>query len=150
MNTIRTLLFPKNTRHIKHRRLILNVLRSAHLLAISILVGGVFFHIEKTLITPWLIATVVTGISMFLLDIYESGAALFEVRGASILLKTGLLLCIPLVESSSQFLLLLLVIIFSSFISHSTKRIRHTMLLPKTLGKRLGISTENVRHYKTK
>ena len=150
MNTIRTLFFPENTRRIKHRRSILNVLRSAHLLAISILVGGVFFHVEKNLVTPWLIAAVITGLSMFLLDLYESGVALFEARGASVILKMGLLLCIPLVENSTQVFLLILVIIFSAFISHSTKRIRHKNLLPDALNQHFGIDTKNNNHYKAK
>ncbi|MCP4075631.1 MAG: hypothetical protein GY744_05560 [Gammaproteobacteria bacterium] len=149
-NSIRLFFFPENYRQIPHRRLILNVLRAAHLLSISILVGGFFFHIDQSLLTSWLIATVATGLGLFMLDLYESFDALFEVRGVSVIIKILLLLSIPAFSEDSQILLLIFVIIFSSFISHSTKRIRHKNYLPVALKQKWGIRTHNQHQPKTK
>lgn len=150
LNTLRALFFPENLRQIPHRRLILNVLRSAHLLSISILLGGYFFHIDQAILFPWIVATVATGLSMFTVELYESCAALFEVRGVSVLLKISLLLCIPSVAADNQVLLLIVVIIFSSLISHSTKRIRHKNLLPVSLQQKSGIHSQNLNRRKIK
>ncbi|MBT3205538.1 MAG: hypothetical protein HOM14_20485 [Gammaproteobacteria bacterium] len=148
MPTIRSLLFPQHYRQVPHRRLILNILRAAHLLSISILVGGIFFHIEPNLLTPWLIATVTTGLGLFMLDLYESFDTLFEIRGVSVLIKILLLLCIPVVNENNQTLLLIVVIIFSSFVSHSTRRLRHKNYLPVTLQQKWGLRSNN--QFKTK
>jgi len=148
--SIHSIFFPENFRRVPHRRLILNVLRAAHLISISILVGGFFFHIDQSLLTSWLIATVATGLGLFMLDLYESFDALFEIRGVSVILKILLLLSIPVFSEDNQILLLILVIIFSSFISHSTKRIRHKNYLPIALQQKWGIRTHNQHQPKSK
>ncbi len=150
MSTIHSLFFPEEYRRIPHRRIMLNILRAAHLLSISILVGGFFFHIDGHLLFPWFIGTIATGLALFMLDLYESFDALFEIRGVSVLLKLLLLLSIPFVSEQRQVYLLIMVIIFSSLISHSTKRIRHKNYLPTTLQQKWGIATRNQNQTKTK
>jgi len=138
-----TLLFPENSRAVPHRRLILNILRSAHLLSVSILVGGVFFQAEQPRLTIWLLLAVITGMLMFLLDLYESGIALFELRGISVLLKVSLLIYISFAQNNTQIIILVAVIIFSAFISHSSKRVRHKSFLPAAIAKYINFNPNN-------
>lgn len=141
-DSIRTLFFPRTFREIPHRRIILNLLRSAHILCFSILFGGLFFHQNKVLLTWWLAGVVITGLGMFLVDLYGSLIALFEVRGISLLIKIPVLACVPLVEENIQIAVFIAVIIFSSFISHSTRRIRHKNLMSQAFQDKFGLSDE--------
>ncbi len=123
-------IFSEKYRYIPYRRSILNIIRSIHILCIALLTGGYYFQIEKSLLLPWLIITILSGLSMFLIDLYVSSLALFEFRGITIIIKLTLLSLLPLLESYQQIYLLIFIMIFSVFISHSSKKIRHKRFLP--------------------
>ncbi len=123
--------FPTVLREVPQRRLVLNSLRAWHIVSFSILVGGVFFHQGVVRLELWLGFTIASGLALFALDLYSSFFVLFELRGSAILIKIMLLLLIPLLDYHQQIMLLFVVIIFSSFVSHSTRRLRHKCLMPR-------------------
>lgn len=130
---IQQFFFPVYFRNLPQRRLILNILRSIHILCFSILLGGVFFNQPASLLTGWMYAVVLSGIGLFLVDLYSSSIVLFEVRGLTVLIKVMLLLVAMPLEQPGQFTVLVVVVIFSSVVSHSPRRLRHKNLLPQAL-----------------
>ncbi len=136
---IRTVLFPKTFREFPHRRLILNGLRALHILCLCMLVGGFFFEQDQSLLQPWFIGTLVSGLGIFLIDLYGSCIALFEVRGVSVLVKFGLLGLWPFLERDGQLVLLVALIIFSSLLSHSTRSLRHRNFMSRRFQERHGV-----------
>ncbi len=135
----RSILFPENFRGFKHRRVVLNVLRAAHILCLSILVGGFFFEQPEPMLKPWLVGTLVSGLGLFAIDLYGSCIALFEVRGISVLVKLGVLALLPLLERESQLVFFIALIIFSSLVSHGTRRLRHWNFMSKAFQQRYGL-----------
>jgi len=135
----RGLFFPARIRYFPYRRWILNILRSAHILCLCILVGGFFFKQDANLLKPWLIGTLISGLGIFLIDLYGSCIAFFEVRGISVLVKLGALGLLPYLEPDSQLILLAALIIFSSIVSHGAKRFRHWNFMPKDFQNRYGV-----------
>ncbi len=126
------ILFPKQFRDLPHRRLILNLLRSAHIVCFSLLIGGLFHGLPEEQWQPWLIGTLLSGFGLFAVDLYGSFLALFEVRGVSVLFKLLLLSLLPLLGEPARIGGLIFIIVFSSMISHSTRRFRHRSLAPAT------------------
>jgi len=118
--------------------LILNGLRALHILCLCILVGGFFFEQRQSLLTPWFAGTLVSGLGIFLIDLYGSCIALFEVRGISVLVKLGVLGLLPILERDVQLFILGSLIIFSSLLSHSTRSLRHWNYMPKSFQEKFG------------
>ena len=139
MKSILKALFPKNYREFKYKRLFIVLLRTIHIICFSILVGGFFFHQDKAQLSPWFLGVMLSGMSLFLVDIYGSCIILFEVRGISILIKLLLLSLIPLLSSNNQIILLMLIIVLSSYISHTTGKIRHRNVLSSKTLKKYGL-----------
>ncbi len=125
------ILFPAVLRQVPQRRLVLNSLRAWHIVSFSLLVGGIFFHQDIARLWLWLGFTIASGLALFALDLYSSFFVLFEWRGSAILIKILLLLSIPLLDYHQQVMLLIFIIVFSSFVSHSTRRLRHKCLMPR-------------------
>jgi hypothetical protein len=138
-DSVLTLLFPHTFREFPYRRLILNLLRAAHILCLCFLVGGFVFSEDRSLLMPWIVATIASGLGIFLLDLYSSCISLFEVRGISVLIKTGLLGLIPFLDRNNQLYLLVALIIFSSLLSHSRRRLRHKSIMSKAFQDKYGI-----------
>ncbi len=129
-------LFPTEYREFPHKRLLIVLLRSIHIICFSILVGGYFFQQNQGLLLPWFLGAMLSGLTMFLIDMYGSCIILFEVRGITILLKLLLLALIPMVSNNFQVAILLFVIFLSSYISHTTAKVRHKVLLANALIKK--------------
>lgn len=141
-DSIRRVLFPAHMRQVPYRRVVLNIFRALHILCFSVLVGGVFFQQSAEILQQWLIGVMFSGLALFLLDLYGSFIILFEVRGVSVSIKLLMLLSMPMLEQASQFWLLMLIIIFSAFVAHSTRRIRHKNLLPVAWQQKYGLDRE--------
>ena len=124
------LLFPRRFRDLPRRRLILNLLRAAHIISFSLLLGGLYYGVADEAWRPWLLAAVLSGLALFAVDLYGSFLALFEIRGISVLIKIGLLSLLPLVDANTRLAGLMSIIVFSSLVSHSTRRFRHRSLAP--------------------
>lgn len=90
----------------------------------------------------WASGTLLSGVGLFLVDLYGSGIVLFEIRGVSVMIKILLLIVAFQLPAQAQFNLLVLVIIFSSFVSHSPRWLRHKNLLPSNWLKHLAPQEE--------
>ncbi len=75
------ILFPEQPRALPGRRGLKVALRAAHVLCAGILVGSYVFDAEAALKSSWTLATVASGMAILLLDLHESAAFLFQVRG---------------------------------------------------------------------
>ena len=142
-NKLIRLLFPLEIREFPHQRLILNALRAIHIVCFSILVGGIFFDQPSEFLYSWSIAVILTGFGMFALDLYNSFIALFEIRGIAILIKITLLLLIPLTDGWLQLSVLFFILVFSSYISHTTRKIRHLNIMSADFQKKYGLHSFN-------
>ena len=140
MNALLKLIFPPQPRNFPYQRLILDLLRSAHILCVSILLGGLYFRPEANQLNYWLMGVIGSGFSLFALEIYRSAAVLFELRGITVLCKLTLLLFLLGLSPSTQLILLMVLVFCSTLTSHSPRRIRHYTLLPIPWKKRLNIA----------
>lgn len=100
------------------------------MLCFSILIGGLYFDQAIAELKLWALSVLLSGVGLFLVDLYASGIVLFEVRGFTVLIKIILLIVALLLPQAAQFNVLVIVIIFSSFVSHSPRWLRHKNLLP--------------------
>lgn len=132
-------LFPLQLRNVPHRRLLLNVFRSLHILCFSVYLGGLYVNQSSSGLEYWFIGIIVSGLGLLMTDLFSSLIILFEVRGVSVLLKLFLLLLLPLMTVQQQIGFLMMLVIFSSFVSHSARRFRHRNLMPVTMQKKFGI-----------
>lgn len=139
MNALLKFIFPEQYRNFPYQRLILDLLRSGHILCVSLLLGGLYFLPESTQIDYWLAGVIITGSSLLVIEIYRSAAVLFELRGVTILTKLALLFYLSGLSPSKQLIGLMGLLLLSSMISHSTRRIRHHSLLPQSWQERLNI-----------
>jgi len=90
------LLFPSEPRDLPLRRALRTLLRTAHILATGVLLGGHIFDLPAPLLMPWLWAGVCSGLALLATDLHATFAILFEVRGLLVLLKLALVLAVPL------------------------------------------------------
>lgn len=145
MNTLLKLLFPAQPRNFPYQRLVLDLLRSAHILCVSILLGGLYFRPEAAQLKYWLAGVIASGCGLLAVEIYRTGAVLFEVRGITVLCKLALLLYLTNLSPSSQLVLLMLLVFVSSLSSHSSRRIRHHSLLPRPWRETLNLPEQPVK-----
>jgi len=96
---IQSMLFPSRYRDFAYQRLLLNTFRALHILCIGILIGGLYFKQPVETLKIWLLAVLLSGILMFLIDLYSSCIYLFEIRGAVIVFKILILLGLPLISA---------------------------------------------------
>jgi len=122
--------FPAQPRPLPHGRWPSIALRSIHLAAFSILLGGHVLGAEPALLRPYLSVTVLSGVGLLALEAYGAGLYwLFMGKGLMVLGKLGLLLLIPLFWEA-RVVLLLLAVVVASVGSHMPARYRNAMLLP--------------------
>lgn len=103
-------------------------LRTAHLMATSVLVGGYAFSAPATRLAPWLYAAIATGVGMTLFEAYPRLDFLFEGWGLMLLVKLALLWRLG-VASQARLPILLAVVALASIGSHMPRRWRHYSLL---------------------
>jgi len=103
-------------------------LRTVHLMAISVLVGGHAFGAPKHALLPWLYAAIVTGAGMIFFEAYPSMGFIFQGWGLMLFVKLALLCCIPFVWNA-RFPILLVVVAIASIASHMSGKLRHYSVL---------------------
>jgi hypothetical protein len=121
------LLFPIIPRDFPLRRSVRITLRTIHILAASILLGGYVFDQPVAGLEPWLWGTVISGMLILVTDLHASFAVLFEVRGMAVLIKAFLLVLIT-VFWEERIMLLISALIIGVVSSHMPKQYRHKVL----------------------
>jgi hypothetical protein len=77
--------FPPHTRLLKHARGISLAVRTIHIAAFGILLGGYVFTVAPTMLLPSLYLTILGGLGLMVLEAYGVGFYwLFMGRGASV------------------------------------------------------------------
>ena len=140
-NKILSLLFPDSYREFFCQRLLLNLLRGFHLLCIGVFVGGIFFNQDTAVLNVWILGVLISGILMFLIELYSSCIYLFEIRGAVIVLKILVLFTLTLIPSALHFHVLVGLLLFSSFFSHSPRWIRHANYMSDEFQEKYGFTS---------
>ena len=104
--------------------------RTAHIGAISVLVGGHVFSIDSARLIPWLYVTILTGALLLVIEAYPDWRWCCEGRGAIVLAKLLLLCSIPWLWSY-RVGVLIAVLVLASVGSHMPKRLRHYSLVER-------------------
>ena len=121
-------LFPARPRDFAGRRGLKIVLRAVHLCCAGILVGAVFFDAAPAAFAQWLLTTVVTGLVLLALDLHESAAMLFQVRGAIVVVKLAAAAVLPWL-GPWQLPVLVALMFVACISSHAPASVRYYLLL---------------------
>lgn len=108
--------------------------RTAHLGAISLLLGGAWFGVESADLMPYYLAVAITGASLAALFFIGQGNWLMQNRGLVILAKILLLIQLPYLEAY-RLPVLGFILVISSLISHAPGSLRYYSLFH---GRRIG------------
>jgi hypothetical protein len=119
---------PKEPRPIPYGRFYKISLRTAHLMVISVLVGGHAFNAPVSALRPLLYVALVTGLGMIFLEAYPSLHFVFQGWGLLLLIKLALLCSIPFAWKQ-RLPILLVVVAIASIGSHMPGRFRHYSVL---------------------
>lgn len=103
-------------------------LRTAHLMAMGLVVGGLFWGVERPRLLPAIVMTVLTGLGLASLELYKSLHWLFLGKGVAVLLKLLLLACLPF-AGNRVMPIVILVLIIASVGAHMPSRFRHYSML---------------------
>jgi hypothetical protein len=115
---------PEPARELPAERAIRIALRTAHIAAAGILLGGHFFGVEAGRLSPWWWATIGTGAAFVAVELYGSCVWLAQGRGLLTLAKLALLALLPLFWKQRVWILLL-VLGIGSIGSHMPSRFRY-------------------------
>jgi hypothetical protein len=103
-------------------------LRTAHLMATSVLVGGYAFGAPAARLLPWLYVAIATGVAMIFYEAYPNWSFFFEGWGLMLLAKLALLGALGF-AGLPRVPILLAAVAVASIGSHMPRRWRHYSLL---------------------
>ena len=103
-------------------------LRTAHIIAFSVVLGGYFWGIEPVRLVPAFVLTIQTGCGLAGLELYKSLHWLFLGKGLVVLVKLVLLAWLPF-AGDAALPLLLAVVVLASVGAHMPSRYRHYSVL---------------------
>ncbi len=89
--TLRALLFPETPRYFPWARPVQLVLRSIHIAAMALVVGGLPFGADFHTLRSAILITVASGLLLFAVDLARDLAILTQGSGVAVLLKLALL-----------------------------------------------------------
>ncbi len=100
-------------------------LRTAHIAAVGVLLGGHVFGVETAQLLPWLYGTIGTGALLWVMEAYPNWRSwFFECRTATIVVKLALLCLVPFFWNY-RVAILLAVLVIGSAGSHLPRKFRH-------------------------
>lgn len=130
-------------RRVPHERAWNVGLRTLHLMAFGVLLGGHFWDVQAELLLPTLALTVASGAALMGLELYKSVHWLFLVKGLAVLAKLALLLLVPLFWEA-RVSLLLAVVALASIGAHMPARYRHYSVLHRRVVPEPGPLAEHI------
>ncbi len=89
--TLRGQLFPESPRHFRWARHTQVVLRSLHIAAMALVVGGIPFGADSHTLRGPILITLTSGVLLLAVDVAKDLATLSQGSGVAVLLKLGLL-----------------------------------------------------------
>ncbi|MCC7133859.1 MAG: hypothetical protein IT352_14460 [Gemmatimonadales bacterium] len=103
-------------------------LRTMHLVAISMVLGGYYWGVDPVRLRPALALAAVSGLGLAGLEMYKTMHWLALGKGLFVLAKLGLLAALPLAGVAAV-PLLLVVVVLASVGAHMPSRYRHYSIL---------------------
>jgi hypothetical protein len=122
------LLLPEPPRPVPYARAISIALRTVHIAAIGILLGGHVFALPAPRLLPWLTLSIMSGAGLMGLELYSSCKWFYQGKGVLVLVKL-LLTTAVVVFWEYRVWLLLAVLVIGSVGSHMPGRFRYYSLL---------------------
>ncbi len=112
------------------------LLRTAHLATFAALLGGHVFDVDPVRLTPWLVATAISGAGLMALELLSSVAWLGTAKGLAVLVKLALLATVP-VFWEHRVVILFAIVILSGVTSHMPRQFRHHQVvrIPRVRGR---------------
>jgi hypothetical protein len=127
--TLRSWFFPERMRLLPQSRAMSIAMRTLHMGAFGVLLGGHTFALDADRLIPYLWVTIVSGLGLIALEVYAVGLYWLVLgKGIMVLVKLVLLLLIPFFWEA-RVPLLLLVVSIASIGSHMPARYRHYSIL---------------------
>jgi hypothetical protein len=118
------LLIPTEPRHYSGQRWVKMSARAAHVVLSGVYLGAFFFEVEPAVRSPWFLATLLSGLVIVCLDLYESGAFLLQLRGLVVGVKLVVVASLPVFGRAAVWVLA--VVAFVSVISsHASSSFRY-------------------------
>jgi hypothetical protein len=99
-------------------------LRTAHIAAVGILLGGHAFEVPAVRLLPWLYLSIISGAGLIGLELYSSCKWLYQGKGVLVLFKL-LLIAAVAVFWKQRLWLLLAALVLGSIGSHMPGRFRY-------------------------
>ncbi|MDP6042321.1 MAG: hypothetical protein QGG64_27475 [Candidatus Latescibacteria bacterium] len=119
-----SIFFPREEREFRGDRWVSISLRTLHLIGLIGVGGGFLFQAEEAVWKPYWMLCAGSGVALICLYMWYSAIWLIQLRGLVILLKLGLLLCLPLFDGREVYVLILIVVL-SGIISHAPGDVRY-------------------------
>jgi len=120
-------LIPPEPRRYSGQRLVKVMARSAHVVLAGVYLGAFVFEVDPESRWPWFLATLLSGVLMICLDLFESGAFLLQSRGLVVAVKLLLLAFLPVFGSAGVWVLAG-VAFFSVISSHASSGWRYYLI----------------------
>ena len=114
-------------------------LRTAHIGATGVLLGGHFFGVAAARLLPLLYIAILTGAALGVAEVYPNWRSIFEVRSLVIASKVLLLCLVPLLWNY-RVAILFVVLMVASAGSHMPRRFRHYSVVEQQNVKAIGES----------
>ncbi len=129
MLKIRQTLFPEISRDFTGMRWSNIILRTLHLIGVTLFTGALLTGAELSLWKPWFDLSLVSGLLLIALFCYASCNWLIQLRGVLILLK--LLLLYLFWDHPQLWIVIIFIVTISSIVAHAPGKVRYLFLLPK-------------------
>jgi hypothetical protein len=126
--SLKTVLFPDPPRTFFGRRAVKIALRAGHVLCAGAYLGAFVFEVEPAVRQPWFWALLASAVLLLLLDLHETGAFVFEIRGLVVLGKVILMAFLPCFGAAQVWVLGFLVVV-SVLSSHAPASVRHRVVV---------------------
>jgi hypothetical protein len=115
---------------LRHPRFWNILFRTLHLTAFGVLLGGYAFDVDPERVTPALVATIVTGALLVLLEVATDPRWPFLGKGLFVLAKLVVLLLVP-VFPTARVPLLVAVVVLAGVGAHMPRSLRHYSVLER-------------------
>ena len=121
------ILIPPEPRSYPGRRWVKMVARAAHVIVSGIYLGAFVFKVQPESRWPWFVATLLSGLLIVCLDLFESGGFLLQLRGLVVAGKMVLLALVPAFGAAGVWVLAATALV-SVISSHAPSRVRYFLI----------------------
>lgn len=121
------ILIPPEPRSYAGQRWVKMVARAAHLIVSGIYLGAFVFKVQPEARWPWFVATLLSGLLIVCLDLFESGGFVLQLRGLVVAGKMVLLALVPAFGAAGVWVLAAIALV-SVISSHASSKVRYFLI----------------------